>query len=489
MNSQRQKLKQQQKLTPQQLLLMRLLQLPATRLEQKIKEEVEKNPMLEIDGSDRTDFPEQTDYQEPTDTYDTADPIEDEDFKGIDIDQYYDDDDYSYRERLETDRNVEEHRYDYADGISFTQFILDQFNLRNISEQQRIIGNELIGSIDGSGYLGRDIQLIANDLAFRSGMDVSEADVEQALHIIQSLDPAGVGARTLQECLSLQIHRIQNPDASVQLATAIIDHYFNQLSNHHYASLMTSLKIDEKQLNEALAVIQRLNPKPGWGREEENKGAHYIIPDFIVSREGGQLSFKLSDHNRPKLHLSDQYADLLQELYTRKKLNPEEQDTVQFIKTKTEAAKWLIDTLTQRQQTLSTVMEAILNHQRKYFLSGDSRDLVPMRLKDVAALTHYDESTISRVVNEKYVQTEFGTFLLKEIFSKAVQTEQGDTLVIEHLKESLQHIIDNEDKRNPLTDEELTMELQSQGFRLSRRTVAKYRESMGIPVGRLRKEI
>ncbi len=482
MNTQRQKMKMQQKMTPQQLLLMRLLQLPVTRLEQKVKEEMEKNPMLEIES-------EPIDNTEQDDTTGFDENDEDNDFKGIDIDDYYDDDDYSYRERLEHDHNNEQRQYDFADGTSFTESLMRQMDLLGLDKREQTIGNEIIGSIDGTGYLGRDTQLIANDLAFRSGIEVENSEVERVLKVIQTLDPAGVGARNLQECLSLQLHRIKDPDNDTKLATTIIDRHFSQLSNKHYASLMTMLKIDEKQLNAAIAVIRRQNPKPGWGREEENHGASYIIPDFIVSHDDGQLSFALSSRNRPMLRINSEYSDMMEQLSNRSKLNPNEQETLTFIKEKTEAAQWLIDTIDQRQATLATTMDAILKYQKAYFLSGDTSDLRPMRLKDIAQATGLDESTVSRVVNEKYVQTDFGTFLLKELFTKAVVTDQGEVLATEHIKEALRKAIDEEDKSNPLTDEALTTLLQDQGFRLSRRTVTKYRESMDIPVGRLRKEL
>lgn len=477
MITQKQKMKMQQKLTPQQLMLMRLLQLPVTSLEQHIKEEVEKNPMLEIEsGSDEIEGSNEIDN-------------DGDDFKGIDIDEYYEDEDYSYREQLEKDRNVEEHRIDPSEGTSFTEALLRQLRLRDIGDRDRVIAEEIIGSIDGSGYLGRDTQLIANDMAFRSGIDVSDDEVCAVLEIIQTFDPAGVGARNLQECLSLQLARMDQSDEDIRLATVIVKKHFSQLTNKHYSSLMTVLKVDEARLNRALAVIRRLNPKPGWGREEENKGAHYIIPDFIVSREGGQLNFSLSDRNRPPLKLNSEYTEMMQQLSNRKQLSSSERETLQFIKNKTEVAQGLIDSIQQRGQTLYTVMAAILRHQSAYFLSGDSHDLRPMRLKDIAAATGFDESTVSRVANQKYVQTDFGTFLLKELFSKAAVTDSGDIIVADHVKNALMQAVDNEDKRKPLTDEALTRILNEQGFKLSRRTVTKYREKLNIPVGRLRKEL
>ena len=477
-------MKQQLKLTPQQLLLMRLLQLPVTQLEQHIKEEVERNPLLELDAPAGE---EQETQGEPHEGGDEGE--EGDDFRGIDLDEYFDDDDYSYRERQERDPNAEQRQADYAEGVSFTESLLDQLRLRELSERERTIADEILGSLDGSGYLVRDVAVIANDLAFRSNLEVDEAEVEAVLRVVQSLDPAGVGARSLQECLSLQLHRVAQPDGDVQLATTIVDRYFAQLSQRHYATLMTALKVDEAALNRALAVVRRLNPKPGWGRDEERKGAHYIQPDFVVTREGDELTFALAERNRPPLRISGDYNRLLQELSGRKQLSAEERDTVQFIKQKSESAQWLIDTLNQREQTLSLTMGAILQWQRAYFLTGNTSDLRPLRLKDIAEVTHLDESTISRVVNEKYVQTEFGTFLLKELFTKAVQTEEGDERVAEQLKEAIRQVIAQEDKRRPLTDEALTEALQGQGFRLSRRTVTKYREGMQIPTARLRKEL
>ena len=477
MITQKQKMKMQQKLTPQQLMLMRLLQLPVTSLEQHIKEEVEKNPMLEIESG-----PDEIQENNEVDN-------DGDDFNGIDIDEYYEDEDYSYREQLEKDRNVEEHRIDPSEGTSFTEALLRQLRLRDIGDRDRVIAEEIIGSIDGSGYLGRDTQLIANDMAFRSGIDVSDDEVCAVLEVIQTFDPAGVGARNLQECLSLQLARMDQSDEDIRLATTIVQKHFSQLTNKHYSSLMTVLKVDEARLNRALAVIRRLNPKPGWGREEENKGAHYIIPDFIVSREGGQLNFTLSDRNRPPLKLNSEYTEMMQQLSNRKQLSSSERETLQFIKNKTEVAQGLIDSIQQRGQTLYTVMAAILRHQSAYFLSGDSHDLRPMRLKDIAAATGFDESTVSRVANQKYVQTDFGTFLLKELFSKAAVTDSGDIIVADHVKNALMQAVDNEDKRKPLTDEALTRILNEQGFKLSRRTVTKYREKLNIPVGRLRKEL
>lgn len=480
MISQKQKMKMQQKLTPQQLLLMRLLQLPVTSLEQRIKEEVEKNPMLEIESEPDG----QTIAADGGDTQG-----DDDDFSGIDIDDYYeDDDDYSYREQLDRDRNTEERQFDPSEGENFSETLLRQLGLHNLDDRQRAIAEEIIGSIDSSGYLGRDPLLIANDLAFRAGIDVSEDEILTLLQLIQTFDPAGVGARSLQECLSLQLHR-RPADETTVIATTIVDKYFNQLSNKHYDALLSLLKTDRKTLDKALNLIRRLNPKPGWGRGEANSGHNYIIPDFIVSRDGGILSYIINDHNTPRLRLNNDYTEMMKTLDERDKLNPSERDTLRFIKEKSESAQWFIDTLQQRQHTLGKTMEAILRHQKDFFLSGDQSDMRPMKLKDISEATGFDESTISRIANQKYVQTDFGTLPIKELFSKAIVNDQGDLLAVGHMKEAILDIVDHEDKQHPLTDEELATELRKKGYNMSRRTVTKYRERMGIPVGRLRKKL
>jgi RNA polymerase sigma-54 factor len=478
-------MKMQQKLTPQQLLLMQLLQLPVTSLEQRIKEEVEKNPMLEVEGIDKEETAEWNESAEGAPDDNDAD----DDFHGIDIEEFFGDDDYSYRERLERDRNEEPRSFDFSEGATFTETLIEQLAMRDLDERQKAIAAEIVGSIDSSGYLGRDLQMIANDMAFRSGIEVSDKEMEQMLHVIQTLDPAGVGARNLQECLSLQLHRSPSDEPAHQLATVIVDKHFKALSKKWYDDIIEVEGCDKEMLHEALSIIQRLNPKPGWGSGDESRGSHYIIPDFIVSREGGNLTFTLNERNNPQLHISGEYSEMMKQLAGRKSLTASERETLQFIKSKSESAQWLIETLQQRQQTLASTMTAILGMQRDYFLSGNPADLKPMRLKDIAAITGYDESTISRVANQKYVQSDFGTFLMKELFSKAVATEDGDVKALQHVKETLRAIIEGEDKRRPMTDEELTQKMQEKGFTLSRRTVSKYRESLGIPVGRLRRKL
>lgn len=483
MNSQRQKMKLQQKLSPQQLLLMRLLQLPTTQLEQRIKEEVEKNPLLEIDSEPS----DNADANDINDTHEQSDNIGQSDLD--DLEDYLDDDDYSYRERLEKDRNIDKHEFELSDGDSYIDSIIRQLELHNLSDREKLICNEIVGSIDASGYLGRDLQLIANDMFFRSNIEVSEEELEDALGIVQSLDPPGTGARNLQECLSLQLHRIINPDSSTLLAIQIVDKYFAALSAKRFDSLINILKTDKKSLTEAIDVIHHLNPKPGWGRGNENQGAQYVIPDFIVSRDGDTLSFALNQMGKPLLRINNDYLDMMKQIERLKTKTPAEKETLSFIKEKSEAAQGLIDALSQRETTLSNIMSAIVQYQYGFFVSGLPSDLRPMRLKDIATLSNYDESTVSRVASQKYVQTEFGTFLLKDLFSKAVAMNAGDAVASDNLKEAIRLLVDNEDKRNPLTDEALTIELRNKGFNISRRTVTKYREAMDIPVGRMRKEL
>lgn len=489
MITQKQKMKMQQKLTPQQLLLMQLLQLPVTSLEQRIKEEIEKNPLLEVENGGMENAAEEEATWTDNPEAESEEKEADDDFRGIDVDEFFGDDDYSYRERLEKDLNTEQRTFDFSGSTTFTESLTEQLSMLGLDERQRTIANEIIGSIDASGYLGRDLQIISNDMAFRSGMEVSDDEMERMLEVVQSLDPAGVGARNLQECLLIQLRRSEESDKAHAVATTIVEKHFAQLTNKRYDNIMAELDIDEEMLNEALEIIRHLNPKPGWGSGEESRGSQYVIPDFIVSREGSNLTFTLNDRNYPQLHISNEYNEMMQQLSSRKQLSSNERETLQFIRSKTESAQWLIDTLQQRQHTLATTMSAIVGYQRDYFMSGNPADLRPMRLKDITALTGYDESTISRVANQKYVQTEFGTFLLKELFSKAVATDDGDVKAMQHVKETLRSIVESEDKSHPLTDEALAEKLKEKGFPLSRRTVTKYRESLGIPVGRMRKEL
>lgn len=473
-NGQLQKMKMQQKLSPQQLLLMRLLQLPVTELEQRLKEEVEKNPMLEVntEGGDMVEsLPESSIEDSGAD-------------EGIDTE----DDDYSYRERQERDKNQDAHERVFIAEATFGDHLLEQLSMRNLTPRQQTIAEEIVGSLDDAGYVGRDIELIANDLAFTQGIEVSPHEVEEVLFEVQRLDPPGIAARNLQECLSLQLHRISKPDQAAQWAIQLIDQCFDQFVKHNYDRIMETLSLTEDQLDEAIGCIRRLNPKPGAG-ESESEHAHYVIPDFIVTNHEGQLSLMLNDGHLPQLQLNDYYQEMLQEYAQKKQLSPSEKEAYEFLRTNSDSANELVDTLKQRHVTMLRVMQTILRWQHKFFVTGDSADLRPLLQKDVAEKTGYDISTVSRVVNSKYVQTEFGTFLLKECFSQAITNGEGQEVATETVRQVLQAAVDAEDKRNPLSDEALSQLLKDQGYPVARRTVAKYREMLGIPVCRLRRQL
>ena len=473
-NGQLQKMKMQQKLSPQQLLLMRLLQLPVTELEQRLKEEVEKNPMLEVntEGGDMVEsLPESSIEDSGAD-------------EGIDTE----DDDYSYRERQERDKNQDAHERVFIAEATFGDHLLEQLSMRNLTPRQQTIAEEIVGSLDDAGYVGRDIELIANDLAFTQGIEVSPHEVEEVLFEVQRLDPPGIAARNLQECLSLQLHRISKPDQAAQWAIQLIDQCFDQFVKHNYDRIMETLSLTEDQLDEAIGCIRRLNPKPGAG-ESESEHAHYVIPDFIVTNHEGQLSLMLNDGHLPHLQLNDYYQEMLQEYAQKKQLSPSEKEAYEFLRTNSDSANELVDTLKQRHVTMLRVMQTILRWQHKFFVTGDSADLRPLLQKDVAEKTGYDISTVSRVVNSKYVQTEFGTFLLKECFSQAITNGEGQEVATETVRQVLQAAVDAEDKRNPLSDEALSQLLKDQGYPVARRTVAKYREMLGIPVCRLRRQL
>lgn len=469
MIGQQQKMKMQQKLSPQQLMLMQLLQLPVTELEQKLKEEVEKNPLLEITDQAPAQMESLPD-QEVGDSL-MADA---------------DDDDYSYRERQERDKNQDRHEMMYVAETSFVDRLMAQLALKPLTDRQRMIADELIGSLDDAGYLSREVALVANDMAFTQGVEVSDDEVLEVLRVVQSLDPAGIGARSLQECLSLQLNRIAQPSPAEQAATAVVDRCFDLFVKHNYARIVDQLGISEELLEEAIGCIRKLNPKPGMG-DGEAAQSHYIIPDFIVTRMDETLHLTLNDAHLPQLKLDAYYVDMLKGMKTAARPTAGDREAIDYLQTNLESATGLMEVLRQRQVTMMRVMQVILKRQRRFFLTGDSADLKPLLQKDVADLTGYDISTISRVVNSKYVQTEFGTFLLKECFSQGVTTESGDEVSVEAVRQELQQLVDNEDKRSPLTDDELAQRLNEKGYPVARRTVAKYREKMGIPIGRLRR--
>ena len=456
----------QQKLSPQQIQLMRLLQLPVTDLEQAIKEEVEKNPLLEAEATDTEPLP-----APDNDTSDWDAPDDD----GFD---------YDYREHLESDPNVAHREFVVSDTLSFTERLLGQLALRQLTERQQAIATEIIGTLDDAGYLGRDLALLANDLAFRQGIEADEQEMEQALHIVQSLDPAGIGARNLQECLLLQLQRDDQPaDLDHINATAIVRNHFGDFASHRYERICSALNIDEEAFDRASNIIRHLNPKPAGSTDVDSDTAATVIPDIILTQHDGQLQFYLNDSHLPRLSLNEYYTDMLHEMENSKG----DKATIQFLRTKQADAQGFIDLLRQRHDTIVRVMRYIVKHQRRFLLSGDPDQLQPLRQREVAEATGLDISTVSRMANSKYLQTDFGTIPLKDCFSKGMATDSGDEVSVETIKQHLADIIGREDKQNPLSDDAIAKLFNQQGLPLARRTVAKYREQLGIPVARLRR--
>ena len=452
----------QQKLSPQQIQLMRLLQLPVTELEQAIKEEMEKNPLLEAEVQDEMPLP-------PTDNRSDWDSDEDEDY------------DYDYREHQESDPNEVRREFVVSDSLSASERLMQQLALRPLTERQQKIATELVGTLDDAGYLGRDLALVTNDLAFRQGIDATQEEVEEVLRIIQSLDPAGIGARSLQECLLLQLERMD--DAT--MATTIVKDHFDDFANHRYARICQALGISEEEMEAAADTIRSLNPKPLGSDNEDSDTAAYITPDIVLTQHDGQLSFFLNDTHLPKLSLNTYYTDMLAAM----EKEGGDRDTLRFLRTKQADAQMFIDLLQQRHDTIARIMRYIVKHQRQFLLTGNSDLLVPLRQREVAEATGLDISTVSRMANSKYLQTDFGTIPLKECFSKGMSTDGGEEVSVETIKQCLSDAIAAEDKHNPLSDDALTKLFNEKGLPIARRTVAKYREQLGIPVARLRRTL
>lgn len=485
MNRQQMKTKQEQQLSPQQLLLMRLLAVPVAALEQTIKEEIESNPLLE-DEQCPTD---EESYSSPTDEGDDEPDFEEREIDPFEESNFEDDDDYRYREHEERDKNSETRELLTSAETSFTDMLLGQFNLKVLTDTERLIGHELIGSIDESGYLSRDLGLIANDLAFTQNIDTTPQEVEKVLRIIQTLDPAGVGARNLQECLQLQLERCEDDDLETVIAKRIVGRYFDDFSGRRYKQIQEALELTDDELEGAIQRIRRLDPKPGSNFEESNATlGHFIMPDFIVSHDENGLSFTMNDNQMPRLQLSRHYGDLLHQMERLPHPSKGDKETIQFIRSKTESALEFIGMLNERHHTLERTMEAILKRQEAYFISGNEEDLRPMKLQDIADDTGMALTTISRVVTQKYVSTEFGTFLLKTLFSKGLATDEGEDVSTKAAKKLLAEIVGQEDKGNPLSDEAILKILSEKGYTIARRTVAKYREQLGIPTSSKRKE-
>lgn len=475
-----------QKLSPQQIQLMKLIQLPTQALEQKIKEELEANPALEEGQEGEDSFEDRLDSNE--DSYESeGDVIEADD---INVDEYLSDDeipDYRYRTNNYS-ADDEDTRVPVSGGTSFHEYLMDQLGMRNISGQDRQIAEYLLGNIDDDGYIRRELSAIVDDLAFTQNIFTDEAKLEKILEEIQDLDPPGVGARDLKECLLLQLYRRQ-PSASVRTAIAILEDYFDEFIKKHYQKMMDRLEIDEDFLKDAIHEISRLNPKPGNSSSSTQKSIQTIIPDFIINIQDGELELSLNARNAPELNVSREYQEMLEAYKNSKDKNRAQKEAILFVKQKLDGAKWFIDAIRQRQQTLMFTMSAIMNFQEEYFLSGDQRKLKPMILKDIADEIGMDISTVSRVASNKYVQTPYGTFLIKEFFSESMKNEAGEDVSTKQIKKILEDSIGEENKKKPLTDERLAKLLKEKGFPIARRTVAKYREQLNIPVARLRKQL
>jgi len=473
--------KLQQKLTPQQIQLMKLIQLPTVEFEQRLKQEIEENPALE-EGKEEN---KEDEFDNTADVDDTGEVIEAPD---INIDEYLSDDEIpDYRLRSNNyAADDEERKVPYAQGESFTQYLKSQLSAFPLNEQQRKIAEFLIGSINDNGYLRREIIEIVDDLAFTHNVMTTEEEVEKVLRLIQELDPPGVGARNLKETLLLQLHR-KKPNQARELAIQILEKGFDYFINKKYKKLISKFEITEEQLKAAIDEITKLNPKPGNAFNSTGSYVEHVIPDFIISVEDDEVYVSLNAKNAPELRVSPAYREMLKGYKENK--DKSSKDAVMFIKQKLDSAKWFIDAVHQRRDTLLRTMQAIADYQKEYFLTGDERKIKPMILKDIADRIGMDISTVSRVANSKYLQSPYGVKLLKEFFSESMKDAQGEDVSTIKIKNILKSVVENEDKRKPLTDEQLAKALKEQGYPIARRTIAKYREQLGIPVARLRKEI
>jgi len=481
-------LKLSQKLSPQQIQLMKLIQLPTQAFEQRIKQELEENPALE-DGKVETkdEYEEyEDDYNEREREEEGTESIEAE----IDVDEYLSDDEVpNYRLQANNySPDDDEKSVPYAAGTSFTQYLTTQLSTLRFDDTEEQIAAFLVGSVDESGYLRRELQDVVDDLAFTQNIYTDEDSVEKVLKKVQELDPAGVGARSLQECLLIQLRR-KEPTKAIELAEDILDRSFDQFSKKHYTKIINRHDISEDELREAIDIIGHLNPKPGGSYSGNTRMVEHVIPDFTIKIVDGDLELSLNGRNAPQMHVSRDYSDMLKGYKESKEKTKAQKDAVMFIKQKLDAAKWFIEAIQQRQQTLMVTMSSIMNYQKEYFLTGDERNLRPMILKDIADEIEMDVSTVSRVANSKYVDTPYGTKLIKEFFSESMKNDQGEDVSTREIKKILEMSIEEEDKRKPLTDERLAKVLKDKGYPIARRTVAKYREQLDIPVARMRKEI
>ncbi|MCM4173862.1 RNA polymerase sigma-54 factor [Arenibacter sp. TNZ] len=474
-----------QKLSPQQIQLMKLIQLPTQAFEQRLKQELEENPALETGKEEG-----EAEQDEFDDLYDNETDSESINAEDINIDDYLSDDEVpDYRTQANNySADDEEKSVPYAAGISFNQYLINQLNTVYLTDEEWSIAEFLVGSVDESGYIRRPLTDIMDDLAFTQNIYTEEKTIEKVLRLVQDLDPAGVAARTLEECLLIQLKR-KEVTPSIELAIVLLEKSFEQFTKKHYQKLIQKHNISEEQLKGAITEIERLNPKPGGSYSGNNRIVEHVVPDFTIRIVEGELEITLNGRNAPELHVSREYNNMLQGYKDSKEKSKSQKDTVMFIKQKLDSAKWFIDAIRQRQQTLYITMNEIMEYQKEYFLTGDERKLRPMILKDIADGIGMDVSTVSRVANSKYVDTPYGTRLIKDYFSESMKNDQGEDVSTKEIKKILETVIGEEIKKKPLTDDKLAAILKEKGYPIARRTVAKYREQLDIPVARLRKQI
>jgi len=485
-----------QKLSPQQIQLMKLLQIPSASLEQRIKEELEANPALD-EGDDYTDV---FDLEEDryTDTQESDHQENEKEYEFDDyLNEYLDDDPSSYKMKTDDYSDEETRTMPIPVVSSFHENLMRQLGLLDLTYDENIIANQIIGSIDEDGYLRRETNSIVDDILFSQNIEITEAQVEKIISKIQKFEPAGIGAHTLQECLILQLNDRMEKEPSLhikerKLALTILKDFFEEFTKKHYTRMKKMLSLSDSELKVAIDEILKLNPKPAGTLDTSSMGSQYIIPDFIIHNRDGDLELSLNSKNAPDLRINDQYMGMLngyRETISGRRATKPEKEAVLFIKQKIDSAKWFIDAIKQRQDTLYRTMYAIMQYQYEYFSTGDDRRIKPMILKDLAEVTGLDISTVSRVANSKFVQTEFGTKKLKDFFSESMQTQDGSEVSTLEVKQILTDEVNGEDKSRPHSDEKLMEILSDSGYNIARRTIAKYRELLGIPVARLRKEL
>jgi len=516
-----QKLQQKllQKLSPQQIQLIKLLEIPTVQLEQRIKKEIEENPVLEdVDMQQEGSSMQESNPNEQIDDYSKDDSSQDNEFeefddyasveydskKDVDNNEYtsedfYDGDDDTPAYRLNANnysKDDEEKSNELADNLSGSlhEFLLSQIGLSMLNEDEQLLAEYIIGNIDEDGYLRQDLEDIVDNLAFSMNVNTTVKEISRILTIIQDFDPAGVGCRDLKECLTLQlVRRYKNnlsKKSTIKNALLVIRDYFDEFSKKHFSKIISKLYLSDLEMKQVAEEINKLNPKPGnVFNNTMAKESQHIIPDYILEDHEGEFRLQLNSKNVPELRINKTYQNMIDDYYKGKKQNSQDKETISFVKQKLDSAKWFIDAIKQRQNTLLITMQAIIDYQKEYFIDGDDTKLKPMILKDIAEKTKFDISTISRVANSKYIQTHFGIISLKFFFSEGMQTDNGEEVSTREIKKILKDCIDKESKKHPLTDEKLAEILQEKGYQIARRTVAKYREQMNILVARLRKEI